>query len=369
MHPPTITLLTPRGRGAVATLRFEGPVETLLAFFTAANGKPLHQQAIDRIVFGHWGHAVPEDVVLCRTAEAITEIHCHGGEAAAGRIQNDLASLGGQKEAWADMLERTESVFEREWTEAISKATTERTAGILLLQRERFPKAIAMLRESFEAEHSLVEPLQDLLAWGEFGLHLWKPWDVVLGGPPNVGKSSLINALVGYARSIVFDLPGTTRDVVTAETAFEGWPIRLADTAGLREGADHLEAEGIERTKKRLRNADCQILLIDASLPPTAIDQELQTEFPSALLIAHKCDLPNFSPNNVPANAIAVSSLTGEGINTLAEKLIARLIPKVPPQDQAVPFTTRQIGLLTAAHQAALAHDTEGLRSVLEALS
>ena len=369
MNPPTITLLTPRGRGAVATLRFEGPVETLSAFFTAANGKPLNEQAIDRIIFGHWGHEVPEDVVLCRTAETITEIHCHGGEAAAGRIGRDLESLGSQKEAWADMLERTLGVFEREWTEAISKATTQRTAGILLRQRELFPEAIAKLRESFDAEHSLVVLLQNLLAWAEFGLHLWKPWDVALGGPPNVGKSSLINALVGYARSIVFDLPGTTRDVVTAETAFDGWPIRLADTAGLREGADPLEAEGIQRAKNRLRSADCQILLMDASLPPTAADLELQAEFPSALLIAHKCDLPGFQSENMPANAIAVSSLTGEGVNTLAEKLIARLIPKVPPQDQAVPFTTRQIGLLTEANQAALAKDNKSLRSVLKSLS
>src|SRR5688500_4045158 len=126
MNPPTITLLTPRGRGAVATLRFEGPVETLAAFFTAANGKPLSGQAINRIVFGHWGREVSEEIVLCRTAEAITEIHCHGGEAAAGRIQRDLGSLGSRKETWANMLERTQGPFEREWTEAISKATTQR---------------------------------------------------------------------------------------------------------------------------------------------------------------------------------------------------------------------------------------------------
>ena len=130
-----------------------------------------------------------------------------------------------------------------------------------------------------------------------------------------------------------------------------------------------MEAEGIERAKNRLRSADCQILLMDASLPPTAIELELQAEFPKALLIAHKCDLPGFQSENMPANAIAVSSLTGEGVNTLAEKLIARLIPKVPPQDQAVPFTTRQIGLLTEAHQAALAKDNNSLRSVLKSLS
>lgn len=368
MNPPTITLLTPRGRGAVATLRFEGPVEMLSAFFTAANGKALSEQPINRIVFGHWGQKVPEEVVLCRTAMATTEIHCHGGEAAAGRIERDLESLGIAKESWTTMLERTQGLFQREWTEAVSKATTDRTAGVLLRQRELFPKAILNLREHWEAGQSLVEPLQDLLAWAEFGLHLWKPWDVVLGGLPNVGKSSLINALVGYARSIVFDQPGTTRDIVTAETAFEGWPIRLADTAGLREGADVLEAEGIARAKKRLRAADCQILLWDASQPPTAMDRELQSEFPNALLVAHKCDLPGFDAGNIQENAIAISSLTGDGINTLAERLIARLIPDVPSQDQAAPFTMRQVELLKRAYEATLAEDTETLRTVLEEL-
>lgn len=368
MNRPTITLLTPRGRGAVATLRFEGPVETLATFFTAANGKPLSEQPINRIVFGLWGREVPEEIVLCRTADTITEIHCHGGEAASGRIQRDLQSQGSQRETWQDMLDRTEGTFQREWIEAISKTTTQRTAGILLCQRKLFPQAIAKLQQLLEAGDSFAQPIQDLLDWAEFGLHLWKPWEVALGGPPNVGKSSLINALVGYARSIVFDQPGTTRDIVTAETAFAGWPVRLADTAGLREGADILEAEGIERAKKRLRSADYQLLLWDASQPPTKMDLELRREFPKAILIAHKCDLPGFPADDIPANAIAVSSLTGEGVKPLAEKLIARLILQVPPQDQAVPFTTRQIERLSQAYQAAIADDIETLRTVLEDL-
>ena len=69
----------------------------------------------------------------------------------------------------------------------------------------------------------------------------------MLAGRPNVGKSSLTNALLGYTRSIVFDQPGTTRDVVTATTAIDGWPIEFSDTAGLREGSEPLEAAGIER--------------------------------------------------------------------------------------------------------------------------
>ena len=103
----------------------------------------------NRVVFGHWGREVPEDVVLCRTGKTVTEIHCHGGEAAAGRIQADVESLGGRRESWPEMLERTEGKFRREWTEAISKATTKRTAGILLRQRELFPKQSTLAKHDW----------------------------------------------------------------------------------------------------------------------------------------------------------------------------------------------------------------------------
>ena len=371
MQSPTITLLTPRGRGAVATLRFEGPVETL-AGFTAANGKPLGEQSLNRLVFGQWGREVPEDVVICRTAENVTEIHCHGGEAAAARIEADVESTGGRRETWPEMLQRTEGTFHREWTEAVSKATTKRTAGILLRQLKLFPQAIrelqSLIAETDEDFPAVLQRIENLLKWAQFGRHLVKPWEVVLGGPPNVGKSSLINALVGYARSIVYDQPGTTRDVVTAETAFEGWPIRLADTAGLREQAEALEAEGILRAKKKLAAADCQILLSDVSGPPSETDRQLREVFPSALLIAHKCDLPNRRPDDLPPEAISVSSLTGEGVDRLAENLIRRLIPQIPPTDQAVPFTHRQVELLEKARQTAQSKNAEAVQRLLQKL-
>src|SRR4029453_3197945 len=79
-----------------------------------------------------------------------------------------------------------------------------------------------------------VELLGAVLEFAELGQHLTAPWRVVLAGPPNVGKSSLINALAGYQRTIVSHVPGTTRDVVTTTTAIDGWPVELADTAGLR---------------------------------------------------------------------------------------------------------------------------------------
>ncbi len=95
----TAALFTPRGRGAVSTIRFEGECRHLDSanspLFRAANGKPLSQQTIDHVVFGHWGpDDATEEVVLCRTSEETVEIHCHGGDVAVGRILNDLELIG-----------------------------------------------------------------------------------------------------------------------------------------------------------------------------------------------------------------------------------------------------------------------------------
>ena len=89
----------------------------------------------------------------------------------------------------------------------------------------------------------------------DLGLHLTSPWRVVVAGPPNVGKSSLINALVGYHRAVVFDTPGTTRDVVTVGTAIDGWPVELSDTAGIRPSDDRLESR-VGRAIEQTRQAD-----------------------------------------------------------------------------------------------------------------
>ena len=358
----SITLLTPRGRGAVATLRFEGPCESIDRFFAAANGELLHQQPLNRVAFGHWGREVSEEVVLCRTSENVAEIHCHGGDAAADRIHRDLKSQGAETESWPEMLQRTEGIFLREWAEAIAKATTQRTAELLLAQRELFPQVIRDLESGVASD--LASRIDSLLEWAKFGRHLTRPWSVVLGGPPNVGKSSLINALLGYARSIVYDQPGTTRDVVTAETAFEGWPILLADTAGLRDRAEILEAEGIARAKNRLASADCQVLLFDVSQPPVETDRQLREEFPDAIFVAHKSDLPEHRSCAFPDHSLRVSSLTGEGVEQLLKTTVDRLIPEVPEPGQPIPFTDRQVDLLTKAREAAVAGDKGAITAI-----
>ena len=114
----------------------------------------------------------------------------------------------------------------------------------------------------------------------------------MIGGRPNVGKSRLLNALAGFPRAIVDPAPGTTRDVVRYPTSFGGWPVELADTAGLRGTDDLVESLGIERSRREQHQADLVLLVLDRSEPLQAIDRELIATTQGALLVANKSDLP-----------------------------------------------------------------------------
>ena len=366
LHRLSAALLTPVGRGAVATIRVQGDLIDLdraaNPLFRAANGRQQSQQQIGRIAFGQWG-SDGEDVVVCRGDEHALEIHCHGGDAAVRLILGDLNQAGCETLDWHQQLSETTDAFEAECAEALSRATTWRTAEILHEQ------ASGLLRRYLEGLlHSVVDPnltlkviseLDSLLAWSEFGIHLSQPWTVVLTGRPNVGKSSLINALLGYQRAIVFDQPGTTRDVVTGETAFDGWPVLLADTAGLRDTTEELEAAGIALARQRLENADARLVLVDLSQPPTRDDEDLIGQWSDAMVIGHKCDLVDLWQERLPECAVRVSSVTGQGLDELQRRLVQRLIPRVPPAGTPIPVTVRQTNLLNLVRNELVAANSE----------
>lgn len=356
-------LLTPRGRGAVATIRLRGktlPITAAIdACFHAANNKNLVQQPMNRIVYGLWGQDTNEDLVLCRLDQETIDIHCHGGMAAVERILTDLQIQGCQIQTWQDSARKAEPALEVELQETLTAATTFRAAEILLRQSQ------GLLRSAFSAllpdETSVFEPdifqtrIQELLRWEQLGLHLTAPWRVVLAGRPNVGKSSLINAILGYDRSIVFNEAGTTRDVLTAATAIQGWPFQFSDTAGIRGEAASLEAAGIQRAEQVLNAADCRVILIDTSQPLHTDDQRLLSQWSDSIVVAHKIDLPQCRDTSLPERAIPVSSKTRSGLDVLLNELVQRLVPKIPGENTALPVTDRQSQLL---HQAAGAlHD------------
>ncbi|NQV27718.1 MAG: 50S ribosome-binding GTPase [Rhodopirellula sp.] len=376
------SLLTPPGRGAVAVIRVHapGPAESDQAAiavdtaFVAANGKPLTQQPVGRLCYGHWvtDHS-SEDVVVCRTDESTVEVSCHGGRAAVRRIFDSLKAAGATIVDWQTQQAVMTSPFESELADAVTRATTGRAAAILVDQAsgvlESFLERIQQLNAS-----ALATQLGDLLSRSRFGLHLTQPWRVVLAGRPNVGKSTLINALLGYTRAIVFDQPGTTRDVVTGQTAFDGWPFQLADTAGIRDTTDELELVGIERARRTAESADLVCLLLDLSQPLTVEDHALLAEFTTlkqknsaaVIVVAHKSDLPSQRISAIPEDALPVSSTTGDGVEELITHIVQTLVPTVPPPGTPVPVSRRQIQWLTIAQQAAAAGDTPAAVSAIE---
>jgi tRNA modification GTPase len=367
-------LWTPRGRGAIATIRVRGDVRQWLPTrslpFQAANGRGLDGQPLGRVVFGRWGGDPAEHAVLCVLDEQTLEIHCHGGDAAAARILDDLAQTGCRVVAWQEMVGIAEGPIEAELLEALSRATTLRTAAILLEQSNGILRATLESLESDTDLRSLDRRIKALLCWADFGVHLTRPWKVVLAGRPNVGKSSLINALLGYARSIVFDQPGTTRDVVTGTTAVDGWPIELLDTAGLREKSEPLEAAGIERARGALAVADLTIVLIDVSAPATDDDRMLLSTFHQAIVVGHKCDLAPFHgkdrwDDEVARGWLPVSSKTSEGVDALIRAISTRLAPAVPSVGTPIPVTVRQTSLLRRASEAAERGDLSECRQML----
>lgn len=368
---PTAALLTPIGRGAVATIRVVGELNRLdrTSLFEAANGRSLSQQPVGRIALGHWGNHADggEDVVVCRVAADVMEIHCHGGDAAARRILADLDQAGFRTEDWRNQLADS---LEVDLASALARATTWRTAEILNEQasgvlRRAFEQVLETVSSNLPAT---IHQIDGLLNWARFGKHLSEPWTVVLTGRPNVGKSSLINALLGYQRAIVFDQPGTTRDVVTAETAFDGWPVLLADTAGLRAADEELEVAGIALARRQLEQADARLVLVDLSQPPTEEDEQLMAEWQDAIVIGHKCDLPDCWGDRLPGSAIRASSVTGEGLDSIQRRLVEQLVPHVPEVGTGVPVSQRQIELLRVGRERLLKGDNVEAKQALERL-
>ena len=334
---PTAACWTPPGRGAIAVIRVNNTpgdwANQAQAVFQSHRGDSWSALPVNRIIYGRWGATAPEEVVVCRLNETDFEVHCHGGDAAVARILSDLAALAIPTVSAHEQHAARVGTIQAELDATVTQAVTLRTAEILLQQADgRWPAALQQMTPA---------DWQACARWSDFARHLTEPWNVVLTGRPNVGKSSLINALLGYQRAIVNPQPGTTRDVVTAVTAFDGWPVKLSDTAGLRETADELEAAGIARARQHLADADAVLIVIDRNQPLTDDDFALLAANSTAIVIANKADLPDHTAGSLPPNAIPVSSVTGEGLHRLQAAIVETLIPHEPSEAMLLPVTHR----------------------------
>jgi tRNA modification GTPase len=388
-----VRIMTSEGRGAIAVVRVRGEDAVSIAdtVFRPAVGKSLAESSAGRLRVGRAGLGQGDEVVAVRLDTAIptVEIQCHGGAAAVASVVAALQAAGARR--WeSDGLDpgSGDDPIATQALDDLSRATTLRTAEVLLDQAQGALRQ-ELVRLSSDLECGAGSPLtrlDELIQWAAVGLRLIPGWTVVIAGRPNVGKSRLFNALVGFARAIVDPTPGVTRDVVTFPTAFGGWPVELADTAGLRRTGDAVESIGIDRARRAQERADLVLLVLDRSEALQPEDRELIAWHEGAMLVANKADLPAaWDPRelsrelqrerqataayevrpardprglNRASTAIAmVSAESGEGIAELIAAIVDRLVPDPPTPGDAVPFRADHLDALVSARADLLAGD------------
>jgi tRNA modification GTPase len=336
--------LTPPGRGAIATLGVRGPLAwSIIRTLFRATAAPFPElPEAGRFWFGRMGEGKTADevVLAVRAIEPVPtlDIHSHGGDEVVRWLLEALARCGARICTSEEFEQDGDDALRRLARNLLPHAATVRTAAILLDQvhgalTDAVREVIAMLRTGHGDDAR--KSLEELLRFAPVGRHLIEPWRVVIAGAPNVGKSSLINALAGFQRAIVAPTPGTTRDVVTTLLAIDGWQVEVADTAGWRTAAEPLEAEGVSRARAAAAAADLCLWLLDASsapILPAADDIKVH-------LVVNKIDLPAaWNMQQVPA-VLGVSAKTGEGVSELCQHISQALVPYPPPAGGAVPFT------------------------------
>ena len=327
-------------------LREDASAALVLAEFSAIPPRELTQASIGRVIYGRW-HG--EDVVVVRTNENLWEIHCHGGFAAINSILNDLISGGAEFGRVEDSSTTDVSAeIEAAVMSCLPHCRSRKTAGLVLAQLSSpLPVLFCAARQTEDKAHRQ-SALDHFERWRSVAEHLIEPWRIAVVGPPNAGKSSLINAIAGRQRSIVSDTLGTTRDLIEVDLVCEGWPLRLIDTAGVRGVAEsELESIGMQLSLEILARCDVICLVTDVtSFRPAAIltDQIARCQVP-VIWLRNKIDLmENFPASDFileeselsVCGRMDVSAVTGHGLSEFLLFLIRLLVPEEPDSGTAL---------------------------------
>jgi tRNA modification GTPase len=346
----------------VAVLRISGP-EAGTALDALASRRPAPRRAaLRRLVDPRTAEAIDEARVLwfpapaSFTGEDVAELHVHGGQAVVAALADALTALPdlrladpgeftrrafengkldlAQAEGLADLIDSETEGQRRQALRQMEGALGARVAG----WREALLKAMAFVEAeidfpdedvpggvSMQALPLLAELEADMraeLGDAARGISVRDGYRIAILGAPNAGKSSLLNALAGRDAAIVSDIPGTTRDVIEIRLVLAGFPVWIADTAGLREAADAIEAEGVRRALARAEEADLRLALVaPGDAPDPALLGALR---PDDLVLRSKADLSDAEASAMTFD-LAISARTGEGVAALLARLSARV--------------------------------------------
>jgi tRNA modification GTPase len=399
---------TPMGEGAIAIVRLSGDeaFRIIDEIFVTPSSKKMKDVASHTI---HYGHIVDpktektiEEVMVSVmrgpktfTREDVVEINCHGGLVSVNKLLQLVLSRGARLAEPGEFTKRAflNGRIDLSQAEAVMdliRAKTDRAMNVALGQMEgRLSKLIQKLRQEIletlahvevnidypeyddveEMTHQLLlekstyvkEELEKLLQTSQQGKILREGLSTVIIGRPNVGKSSLLNSLVHENKAIVTDIPGTTRDVIEEYVSVRGVPLRLVDTAGIRETEDIVERIGVERSREVLKKADLILLVLNNNDDLTDEDKQLFEAVigMDVIVIVNKTDLPTkIDIEQVRELAekhtvISTSLKEEQGIDELEEAISSMFFQgDLEAGDMTYVSNSRHIGLITQAQQA-----------------
>lgn len=362
-------LSTPPGRSGIGVIRLSGTHSLLIArrLIQDAQFTPAPNQVVLKSLYDlHSGEVLDRALVTyfkaphSFTGEDVVELSCHGSPVLLRQILDIILSLDvrpaapgeftlralsngrlnlSQAEAVRDLINAQTSAAARQ----AARQMNGELSNFLQPVKEALLDIIVPLESSLEFVEDdlpdiaidqinaklsgLISRVEKLAATFQSGRLLRDGLKVTLVGRPNVGKSSVFNALLVSDRAIVTDVPGTTRDTLSEVINVQGIPVLLTDTAGVRSSSDKIEALGVERTRRAIADADLLIVILDNSQSLTSEDEEVLAEVSGNLhlIVYNKSDLPSAeqSVNNQRFNSLHVSARTGAGLKDLRAAIIA----------------------------------------------
>ncbi len=364
-------IATPIGEGGVSIIRISGSkaLDIISKIFVGKNNIDLKQMKTYTMRYGHIIEFESKDVIdeviisymkgpHSYTTEDIIEINCHGGVISTNSVMNQVIKAGARvaepgeftKRAFLNGridLSQAEAVIDiiKAKTDLSMKSALMQSGGALSMQikeiRQYLLNTLALIEygvdfteDDEDIDDTLVLRVKDgikttilkvreLLKGADEGKIIRDGLNVVIIGKPNVGKSSLLNVLLKEKRAIVTNIPGTTRDIIEEYLNIDGIPIKITDTAGIRETEDTVEKIGVERSREKIEEADLIILILDSSRDLEEEDKEIINTIKDKnhIVLLNKTDLDRKIADIDLDNQIKISAKTGYGIEELKNKI------------------------------------------------